>query len=529
MATRNLAYIVHPALGGLDTTKAATLLEPDQLTIADNVEYFTSGARKKRLGTARYNASAISGTPTVTAVADFWRHGTGIGPTQKFVACAGTSIWKDDNDGVWDEIQTLWGTATSRTHITIAQGYAVFSNSNNDIPQRWDQTTLAALTAGTIRFEACVYHLRRLFPIGEQTAHSGTTNPSRSRYCAASDITDFTGGDTGELIFDDDDGDRLVGVSQPFHGRLYFFKGPTRGSVHELTGTTAATFARNKVFTGAPCVTHAGIITTPNDVFWASRYGFHSLRATQKYGDTEETFISRPIQSLFNALSLNRLSQIVGFYHPTRNIVGWNCADAGQVQNNLCFIYNYLLDRWAVWDFTGLNQASCAVMLDPAGTGLGQPRLYFGGYDGFVYEGDQTTQTDANGSAYTARIRTPVHARFSDELTELHEKSFYSVTTMFKPKGNYSASLDVNIDGRTSSTTIALAGGGIGLGTFTLGSSTLGVLGGGSPFQYAESIINDRGRSIQVQWSQSGANQDMEIYGHAIRFAPAEGHAMESS
>lgn len=522
MSSRNVSFIIHPALGGLDTTKAPTLLAPDQLTIADNIEYFTSGARKKRLGTARYNSSAISGAPTVTALGDFWRFGTSLTPTQKFVAAAGTDIYKDDGDGVWDSLSASWGSNSANVYTTIAQGYAVLTNDLNEAPQKWDQTTLSALTSSTIKFAACSYHLRRLWAIGESTAVTGNANPSRATYTAAGDITDFSGGDTGTFVLDEDDGDRIMGVSQSFRGRLYFFKGPNIGSVHEIDGLTPSTFTRKKITQGVPCVSHGSIITTPNDIFWASRFGFHSLEATDKFGDTQEAFISAPIQSLFNSLNHSRLAQMRGFYHPTRNVVGWFCADGGQSQNNVCFTYNFLLDRWAVWKFTGFNGASVMVGRDPTNT-VG--RIYVGGYDGFVRKGDQATLSDDNGSAYTAKIKTPVYVRFGDDTTELHEKQYYSITTIISPKGNYNATLSVDIGRETTQTANVSMGGGAALDSFTLDTDVLG----GATYDYVESPVIGRGRSIQMTWEQGGVNQDMEIFGYAIRAAVGEGMSLEGS
>ena len=54
--------------------------------------------------------------------------------------------------------------------------------------------------------------------------------------------------------------------------------------------------------------------------------------------------------------------------------------------------------------------------------------------------------------------------------------------------------------------------------TFILDTSVLG----GSDFNYAETIIEDRGRSIIVDWSQGGLDEDMEIFGFSVRFFPAE-------
>jgi len=61
--------------------------------------------------------------------------------------------------------------------------------------------------------------------------------------------------------------------------------------------------------------------------------------------------------------------------------------------------------------------------------------------------------------------------------------------------------------------------------TFILDTDVLG----GSDFNYAETIIEDRGRSIILDWSVSGLNQDMEIFGYSIRFFAAEEEPKEQS
>lgn len=59
--------------------------------------------------------------------------------------------------------------------------------------------------------------------------------------------------------------------------------------------------------------------------------------------------------------------------------------------------------------------------------------------------------------------------------------------------------------------------------TFILNTDVLG----GADFNYFESIVEDRGRSIMVQWEQSGLNQDMELFGFSVRFSGAEEQPQE--
>ena len=61
------------------------------------------------------------------------------------------------------------------------------------------------------------------------------------------------------------------------------------------------------------------------------------------------------------------------------------------------------------------------------------------------------------------------------------------------------------------------------LASFILDTSVL--IGDG--FVLNESIIEGRGRSIQVKWTQAGLDQDLVHLGYSIRFAPAETEAKE--
>jgi hypothetical protein len=391
-----------------------------------------------------------------------------------------------------------------------------------DIPKKWDQATLSNLSSGAPYFSYSVYHLRRLWVCGFASA------PSSIWYTAAGDVTDFTGSDTGTVIFDEDDGDHVMGFSQPWQNRLYVFKGPNLGSVWNLSGTTVNSFTKTRMFSAAPCVNHRTIVTTPDDIYWVSRQGIHSLKATDRFGDTEQALLSRPVQKLFQGLTDSRLSQIVGFYHPTRNVVGWFCPEGGQ--NTLCLVYNFSLQLWSVWRFSGLAGASCMVAITPT---TRKSRLYIGGYTGYVYAADQTLQADENGDqAYSFRIRSPIHQRLSDQLTELHEKAFHSVTTFYSPVATPST-LDVTVwvdnvalaTTFTSTRTMTLGSGGDLWDTSWIWDQSVwdGRGGGG----YDEFIIEGRGRSLQIDWNQNTVGGEAEILGYALRVAPGEGHATE--
>lgn len=525
MTTRNRVLTIHPALGGLDTSSDPTTLDPNALTIAENIEYLEGAQRKKRLGTAAFNAVAmISTATTVRGVADFWRYGNTLTGTQNVLAVAGASLFRSTGDGVFTALtaSSSFGSAgNTTTNILVGGDFAVISDGASTA-MTYDQTTLGVVSTGHPIFTGASYHLRRMFMTGI------STGPSQVRYTAAGAITsDSTGADTGTFQVADGDGDQVVGVSQPFHKRLFFFKGPQYGSVHELSGVTAATFSLDPITTGAPLLNHRAIVTTATDIYWLSRHGIHSLFVTEKFGDTEQAFLSLPIQKTFrDDLLFSRLNQAWGFWHPRRNIVGWFVVPSGESTNLWALVYNYALSDpapggkkfWSIWTYTAFAGASGAIILTPAGGTAGQPRLYIGSGQGVVYRGDETTLSDNAVTAYTARVRTPVVTNFGPEAPQTAEKSFFGLATFFFPKGSYNADLTVTIDRRDQVGTVSMAGSGAVLDSFILDTDTLS----GSDFQYAENILEDRGRSFTAQWSQGGSNQDMELFGYAIRHAVAE-------
>ena len=485
MSSRNTAFTVHPALGGLDISSDPTVLDPGFLTVADNIEYLEGGQRKKRLGTQIYSTSTGNTNPSylvtsstpVRAVADFWRYGASLTPTQNLLAVAGQSIYKSTGNGIWTAVTTtssFGALGNTQTGITLAGDYAVISDETAT-PISYDQTALAGPTTGSAwpRFTASVYHLDRLFMWGV------STSPSKVFYSGAGNIFDSTGSDSGNFRVAEGDGDRVIAGSRPFYASLYFFKGPQFGSIWQLSGNTSTDFAMVQVGYGAPVTNPRVVITTPTDIFWLSQYGVHSLQTTVKFGNVEEAFLSLPIQKLWreNLIRRDKLEQAWAFWHPQRSVVGWGLFAAGETKQRWILMYNYALSDpkpggrkyWAIWKITDFGLSSGTTLLIPptwdtiAGRSrTGQPAPMLGADNGTVYVNDWDALTDA-GTAYAAVCRTPVITRFPIQggaVPETQEKGFTGVVTYFNPKGNYSADMTVWVDRRVLSTSISLVGGG---------------------------------------------------------------------
>jgi len=549
MASRELRSVYLPAVGGLNTSPDTVLLKPTDLVTAQNIEYGHLGSRFKRGGsTISHGPVTLGGSTsaTVSGVADFWRFGTSLTPTQRLVFVAVTdsagAICTGGLGGSVVVLKAPWSAGGRQTAITLAEGKAVFSDGV-DTPQVYDQSTVATLSASMPIFTASRYHLRRLWYYG---VAGGSTESSSVYYTAAGDIADATGSDTGSFIFDEDDGDAVQGVSAAWRERLFVFKGPHKGSVHYIGGTNPSDFTKGVMFQrAAPCVGHASVITTENDIYWMSRYGFHSLQATQKYGDTEVAYLSAPVQDQFKTINLDKVAFAQGFHNPARNIVGWAVSSGtdGSLynQNTLVFVYHYLLGIWSIWTFDpAFRPASLAMVINPlvdptaASGGIPGPFQYTlvqpsafqvaaqeatyknlvlcaGDYQGAIHVCDQDTKADISGDVglpYPCTITTPpIHdLPGKDALTEAE---FTGVVSFVRPLAATTCSLAVAIDGRETTYSVDLTNPSVA---------------------YVETALaGDRGRAIQLSWTQHTEGLDLHLLGYAVRYRPAETQAREVS
>lgn len=567
MASKTLQFSLHPALGGLDISTDPSVLDANFLTVANNVEYLEGGQRRKRGGTAVYStalanpgggAAPVTSTGTntflpansnpqpVRALADFWTYGTTITPTQSLLAIAGNSIFGSTGSGSWTPITTassFGSTGSTNTTITLAGGFGVCNDPVG--------TTLpVAVTSGLALkqfnssgnaslpiYTAASYHLNRLWTGGLSTA------PSAVNYTAANNIFDSTGTDTGGFTVAIGDGDQVMGLSNPFYGSIYVWKGPQFGSVWQISGNTPSAFVLSEVAHGAPLLNPKALISTPTDIYWMSNYGIHSLQTTVKFGNVEQAFLSLPIQALWRSRLINRtsLNQVWGGWAPDRNIVFWAVTPNGFTNQLWLLVYNYALSDpkpggkkfWSIWVLpNGLTAGTTVITpaaIDP--NHASDPHIWFGESDGQVYVANQDasdSQFNDAGAPYTFTIKSPTITRYpapQQPTPETAEKNHRGVAVYFNPRTpSATATLTVNVDQRVQQYTLALGGAGARLdSTFILDTSPLS----GGDFNYVETPIDDRGRSISLQIDQTGLNQDCEIFGYSVRYDPAETLPME--
>lgn len=60
--------------------------------------------------------------------------------------------------------------------------------------------------------------------------------------------------------------------------------------------------------------------------------------------------------------------------------------------------------------------------------------------------------------------------------------------------------------------------------TITLDTTILG----NEAAQYDEQTLEDRGRGMSIKWTSENVNEELILFGYAVRYYPSEGEAKET-
>ena len=345
--------------GGWSTDFGPTVdLSPDNsgrivipfLVDAENVFFELDGGPHKIGGASKLNSTTIESGAVLTGVYDYWRQGTTGLPVRRRVVHAGTKVLSDADDAVFST--TLFTGLTSGAvpnYSTFDDLLIISSDSTVDVPRSWNQTTAQNLAGSPPRFSFSTPHKGRQFAAGVYT------NPSTLYYSAAFDPEDWTGSGSGSIRIDPDDGDMITGIAS-YKGELVIFKGPNKGSIHRLSGSSGADFSVIPFVRGLGCAWQNTIFQFKDDLGFVSQYGsVHSLKATSAFGDFNDAALSRAINSwLFEHVNYNRIRYIQAANDSLSGQVLFTMSVDSSATNNAILMMDYRNwpDRpvkWAYW------------------------------------------------------------------------------------------------------------------------------------------------------------------------------------
>jgi hypothetical protein len=136
--------------------------------------------------------------------------------------------------------------------------------------------------------------------------------PSRLYYSVVLTPNDWAGAGSGYIDISPSDGDGITG-SDSFRNQLWVFKGPYKGSIHRISGTSPSgddPFARSTFVNGIGAVNHNATAAFGNDLgFMWSDGTYNTLSGIQQYGDyTRTVSASRSIRWIREHVNRTKLS-----------------------------------------------------------------------------------------------------------------------------------------------------------------------------------------------------------------------------
>lgn len=523
MATKDL-FVKHTFGGGwatdfgpyIDTTAdAGGTLEMPFLVDADNCIYELDGGPHKMPGADKLNSSTIESGAVVKGLYDYWRMGTAGMPTQQRIVHAGTKILADAANGTFSAIQSGMTSGAIPSYATLEDVVVMVNGVDANV--KFDGTTASAISSDPGVLGMVCTHKNRMFGAGKPSS------PSTLFYCANLSPDDWLGAGSGSIDIDPQDGDVITGIAS-HKNDLWVFKGPYKGSIHRITGSSSSDFARTTFIKGLGAVWHNLVFPYKDDLGFVWSDGtVHSLNATADYGDFYEASLSRPINLFIREhVNLARLKHGWAVDWPDRGIVLICLPIDGATNNTLTLMMDYRFGagsnsphpvsvRWAPWPaFTTVGGGCLASVTDATAANL---RIVMaGGSDGYVRKLGRQSRTIDTSTAITFKVTTP----FISYATPIIKKSIRALAVGIAPKNNLAMTVGFKRDSETQQTVTVYQGGSDVLGTvtssaFTLDSSTLG----GSAFLWRFSddpAIAGEFRSIQYQVTDAVAGQDVELH-----------------
>ncbi len=505
-------YIQHTFGGGWATDFGpSAAVVPDQLgqvsipflTNAENVYYELDGGPHKFGGTTLVNATALNSGAAIRGVYDYWKMGTGGSASQRRVAVAGSVIYADNADGTFASIGTGFQTTAVWNFATFDDILIIANDATADVPRSYDMTTFQNLAGSPPNFSFSAKHQNYHFAAGVVAA------PSLLYYSSALNPEQWTGGTSGSIAIDPDDGDQITAIIS-HKNELWVFKGPHKGSIHRITGTSSSTWARETFIEGVGCVSANAVFRLGDDLafMWADG-SIRTLSSTAAFGDMIESALTFPINSwLRDHLTFNHLKRVTAITDPGSGRAFVTIPINGSTTPNAILVIDYRFTPVRLSLLNAFDAVTLCGSLDPENQL--KPLIMLGGSDGYIRKANQPTRT-VGGTAITAYVTTPA----LDYGSPHQMKTLGGLSVGIYPRSNASFTFGWTRDAGAEQTSSVSQGGTAVLGTaaanqFTLNTSTLG--GASFVHKWFETEEGGEFRSISYKLQDGNNNVDLEVH-----------------
>lgn len=509
-----------PMQGGLTGTKNQALIEPNQLLQALNVS-FETGAVSKEGGASRYNATPITGFPTVVGGWDWWPTTT---VQRMIVVLSNGSILKDSGTGTFP--------ATLRSGLSFIGSVPTFTEGGKEVAANdrklfiftgttavqvlsGDGATTTDLATPPADWSAANQPVTGAIHEARLWAAGNLNDPHRVYYSTTASHEDFTGAGSGTISVFPGEGEKIVGVMS-FKGLLVVWKYPKGIYYIDTTDPDVANWKVRVITRGTGGVSPLGQVIIDNDVLYLDAQGnFQLLSATQEFGNMAVNNLSQRYQIntfLRDNTNISQLRQTRAIYYGHKREAHFVLSALGSLTNNRRMVvdFNAEVPRFRFSD----RDSNETIWLRQDITDVQQPVI--GDATGTVWLIDRSTRSK-DGGGYAGLFQT-AQLDFShvDLKLGIRRKNGQFLELVAEPKGNWNLSVEVQWDGITTQTVqFNMGSAGAAIGAFVLDTDALG----------NDTLINRKrritggGRRFSLIARSAGDSEDFSISRFFLHFA----------
>lgn len=502
--------------GGFTGTHNQSQVQPDQLIQADSLT-FESGTLQKEGGAAKYNTSAIAGSPQIMGGHDWWPSAA----TQRMIVVGSDSkIYKDSGAGTFPVTLKTLGSQPSVPPVFVEGGKEVaannrklfiFTGSNQIQVLSADGATTADIATPSPDWAAnyptagCVHAFR-------MWAWGNANDPHRLYYSTNTNHEDFTGGvsptGSGTISVYSGEGERII-TAISFKGQLIVFKYPSGIYAVDTTDPSPANWGVSRLSRAPGIAGYYCAVNVEDDILFFDIAGiFHMLSAVRDYGDyalqsvNDLAYMTPYIRDNIN---LARLQWTRHAYYTAKKELHFTLPQGTSLTNNHRLVLDINDPSRIRFRYSTRDQLESLWLRKDSNNVL---RLTGGDQAGFVWKLDQSVKTK-DGAAYSSIAQTPHYdlSHIDPQLATLI-KTGVALELVVEPKGNWTLGVDIYWDGKYfMSTSFNMGVSGAALGSFVLDTDALG----SDQILSKKRRIAGSGRRISLVITDSGAGTDFSV------------------
>lgn len=457
---------IYPWDGAFDATKHPLLISAKDVVDSQNIIYTTYSTKKKRPGLSKLFFPTLPAASRILAGVDFWRLGV-----QYSVIYDGIHIWavRPNTIDTWDNISINYNLPIDAVVTFVKfQGLLIICFDDGvTTPKAWTGTgLLQELSNDAPKGGFGMVWLNKLWMPDPEV-------PGRILHTATGTV-DFTGGDSGSLDLDPNDGDPdgLTAIFPPFFSALYVTKRFSVYKIQRVVFSDTVLFSVVKISDGIGCISHNAVAAAPQQIFFPSDEGIHYFVTSDKISEIDTEDFSIPVQPLWTEqTNFKRARYMQGIYD--RDLKSYILIYPSTSRNfpNDVWGYSLVARKWYRW--RNYNQTAIFRYVDKVTrkikTAVGSAK----GELGFI---DLNKTTDY-GEPINIAIQTGI---ICPDGSPDDQYNFHAFSPLFVPQISGKFTVTYKIDGRVIETlefNMADLGDGDLLGIdFILGQSFLGGL-----------------------------------------------------